>query len=303
MDEAQDCKCDPGLPAWLATFADLMSLLMCFFVLLLAFSEMDVLKFKQIAGSMNFAFGVQNKIEVKDIPKGTSMIAREFSPGKPEPSVIESVMQHTMEITETTLEIPKGGDTEGEESADDQGIADKDLQAEVENMKKILGKELKNGEIEIEALSNMIILRIRERGLFPSGNEMIHSTFKPTLDKISKLLNESKARDQIRVEGHSDNIPIQTARFRSNWDLSAARAVSVAHELMRNKNLEPERFVVSGYADTKALVPNDSAKNRARNRRVEIQIVKGKPHKGDRLRADPEGPPQLLALPNDLLEE
>jgi len=69
-------KCPPeGLPAWMGTFADLMSLLMCFFVLLLSFSEMDVKKFKQIAGSMKFAFGVQNKIELKDIPKGTSVVA------------------------------------------------------------------------------------------------------------------------------------------------------------------------------------------------------------------------------------
>ena len=86
MDE-QECKCPPpGLPAWMGTFADLMSLLMCFFVLLLSFSEMDVLKFKQIAGSMKFAFGVQNRLEVKDIPKGTSVIAQEFRPGRPEPS-------------------------------------------------------------------------------------------------------------------------------------------------------------------------------------------------------------------------
>ena len=76
MAEEECPKCPPeGLPAWMGTFADLMSLLMCFFVLLLSFSEMDVLKFKQIAGSMKFAFGVQNKIEVKDIPKGTSVIA------------------------------------------------------------------------------------------------------------------------------------------------------------------------------------------------------------------------------------
>ena len=84
MANPPECKCPPpGLPPWMGTFADLMSLLMCFFVLLLSFSEMDVLKFKQIAGSMKFAFGVQNKIEVKDIPKGTSIIAQEFRPGKP----------------------------------------------------------------------------------------------------------------------------------------------------------------------------------------------------------------------------
>jgi chemotaxis protein MotB len=85
-------KCSPeGLAPWMATFADLMALLMCFFVLLLSFSEMDVLKFKQIAGSMKFAFGVQNKIEVKDIPKGTSVIAMEFRPGRPDLTPIDTI--------------------------------------------------------------------------------------------------------------------------------------------------------------------------------------------------------------------
>jgi chemotaxis protein MotB len=75
-----------GVPAWVMTFADLMTLLMCFFVLLLAFSEMDVMKFKQLSGSMKNAFGVQAEIEVKSIPKGTSVIAQEFSPGRKGPS-------------------------------------------------------------------------------------------------------------------------------------------------------------------------------------------------------------------------
>ena len=100
MSDQDECDCPPeGLPAYMGTFADLMALLMCFFVLLLSFSEMDVLKFKQIAGSMQFAFGVQNKVDVKDIPKGTSIIAREFSPGKPKPTVIEAIMQQTIDIT------------------------------------------------------------------------------------------------------------------------------------------------------------------------------------------------------------
>ena len=97
-------KCPPeGLPAWMGTFADLMSLLMCFFVLLLSFSEMDVMKFKQIAGSMKFAFGVQNKIELKDIPKGTSIVALEFRPGKPDPTPIETVQQVTQDIRQRSL--------------------------------------------------------------------------------------------------------------------------------------------------------------------------------------------------------
>ena len=105
------CNCPPaGAPMWLATFADLMSLLMCFFVLLLSFSEMDVLKFKQIAGSMKYAFGVQNKVEVKDIPKGTSVIALEFRPGRPDPTPIEIINQQTNEMTEPVLDYQAGED-------------------------------------------------------------------------------------------------------------------------------------------------------------------------------------------------
>ena len=95
----------PGAPMWMATFADLMSLLMCFFVLLLSFSEMDVQKYKQIAGSMKSAFGVQQQVKVEDIPKGTSIIAQEFSPGKPDPSPVDTIQQVTADTTRPSLEV------------------------------------------------------------------------------------------------------------------------------------------------------------------------------------------------------
>jgi len=123
MSDEAECDCPPeGLPAYMGTFADLMALLMCFFVLLLSFAEMDVLKFKQIAGSMKNAFGVQSQVHVRDIPKGTSIIAKEFSPGKPQPTVIEAVMQQTIDITKETLEFDEPDEDEPDEG---QGI-DKD---------------------------------------------------------------------------------------------------------------------------------------------------------------------------------
>jgi chemotaxis protein MotB len=90
---------------WIMTFADLMSLLMCFFVLLLSFAELDLKKFKAIAGSMKLAFGVQREIQAPDVPMGTSLIKTEFSPGKPEPTVINSVQQATSEPNKQTLEL------------------------------------------------------------------------------------------------------------------------------------------------------------------------------------------------------
>jgi chemotaxis protein MotB len=90
--DKEECECPPeGLPAYMGTFADLMALLMCFFVLLLSFAEMDAIKFKRLAGSMRMAFGVQRVVEADQIPLGTSIIAQEFSPGRTEPTVINTV--------------------------------------------------------------------------------------------------------------------------------------------------------------------------------------------------------------------
>ena len=203
---AEKCKCPPpGLPAWMGTFADLMSLLMCFFVLLLSFSEMDVLKFKQIAGSMKFAFGVQNKIEVKDIPKGTSIIAQEFRPGKPEPTPIEVIQQQTMEMTQQMLEFQAGDETsaggrqeqrgterggQSQSTADEmsaqamQKAKDELEQASQEQVndlaKKIadqLEQQIQDGAIELESLGQQVIIRIRENGSFPSGSAFLQPQF------------------------------------------------------------------------------------------------------------------------------
>ena len=115
MEEEARVKCPTCPPPWLATFADLMSLLMCFFVLLLAFSEMDVLKFKQLAGSMKEAFGVQRDIKTKVIPKGTSIIAKEFSPGRPTPTALKVMRQHTTDDRKNNLDFRQGPDRSGSE--------------------------------------------------------------------------------------------------------------------------------------------------------------------------------------------
>jgi len=98
-------KDDAGAPAWVMTFADLMSLLMCFFVLLLSFSEMDVAKYKQIAGSMREAFGVQREIKVKEPPKGINIIAQEFSAGRPDPTPFNIVQQITTDDMKRFLDV------------------------------------------------------------------------------------------------------------------------------------------------------------------------------------------------------
>ncbi len=258
-DEECECiqqECEAGAPAWVMTFADLMSLLMCFFVLLLSFSEMDVIKFKQIAGSMKAAFGVQRQIEAPDIPMGTSIITQEFSPGKTEPTPVDDVRQITSK-EDVSLETAK---EVMEQAAKD---AASDLQVK-------MAEQIEQGLVEVDSQQDKIVIRIKEKGSFPSGSSDLREEFLPTLEIIRQQVAETPGT--ITVAGHTDDIPINTFRFRSNWELSSSRAVSVLEQLLADGNIKPENTEVKGLADTQPLVPNDSRENRATNRRVEIII-------------------------------
>lgn len=265
--EQEEVKCPPpGAPAWLATFADLMSLLMCFFVLLLAFSEMDVLKFKQVAGSMAQAFGTQREVKTKAIPKGTSIIAKEFSPGRPTPTPLKVMRQHTTDDRKNNLDFREGPDRSGSQKARDDNIK------RLEQLKKALKEQIGKGEIEVSGDNQRTIIRIREKGSFASGSASLNPKFLPVLKKIATAVDQTPGK--IHISGHTDNIPIATYKFRSNWELSSARAVSILDQILRYKNIAGERIVIQGYADTIPLVPNTTPKNRAINRRVEIEVIK-----------------------------
>ncbi len=279
------------------TFADLMSLLMCFFVLLLSFSEMDVQKYKQLSGSMKNAFGVQREVKAHEIPKGINVIAKEFSAGRPDPTPLNQVRQKTSSTKSDHLDWGKGaGDGGSEESdADIQKLIEGQLDVELkdeeaaaakqeetfaqeseEMIRQRLSKEIKEGQVEVMLEGgNRVIIRIKEKSSFFSGSSSIRKTFLPVLDKIRSTLIE--VTGEITVAGHTDNRPITTRQFRSNWDLSASRAISVAHELInggeKGKNIHSGRIKVVGHADTRPIAPNDTIKNRAKNRRVEVVIV------------------------------
>ncbi|MGC9404318.1 flagellar motor protein MotB [Vibrio genomosp. F10] len=322
MDDEEDCKCPPpGLPLWMGTFADLMSLLMCFFVLLLSFSEMDVLKFKQIAGSMKFAFGVQNRLEVKDIPKGTSIIAQEFRPGRPEPTPIDVIMQQTIDITQQTLDFHEGesdraGGTQRDKGkqtggkspdtstqdnqnneADQQQQQESDSQSEAQSeeleileeaIKKALEREIAEGAIEVENLGQQIVIRIREKGAFPEGSAFLQPKFRPLVRQIAELVKDVPGI--VRISGHTDDQRLDSELYRSNWDLSSQRAVSVAQEMEKVRGFSHQRLRVRGMADTEPLGENDTAAQRSRNRRVEISIMQGEPLYSDEVPSIPLEP-------------
>ena len=287
-EEEMECPpCPAGIPAWVMTFADLMSLLMCFFVLLLSFSEMDALKFKRLAGELREAFGVQTLINVSDPPKGTSVIARHFSPSIPEPTPINEIRQKTSDITKSSLEVLCQDEiTQQEEAQGDQGKMTREVvvksnevdsqatEAEALEMAAKLEDEIAEGQVEIETSGKKIIIRIQQRGAFRSGSDYIEDKFLPVIDKIREVLVTVPGK--ISVEGHTDDIPIQGGRFRSNWGLSTARAAAFAEELFIAPEMDEDRFQIVGHADKMPLVENDSDEGRARNRRVEIIILKSR---------------------------
>ncbi len=279
--EGEEEEQKPGSPAWMATFADLMSLLVVFFVLLLSFSEMDVQKYKQIAGSMKVAFGVQNDFELEDIPKGTSIIAQEFSPGKTEPTPIETIQQVSEDTKDPSLRVGNPDAPAQElDSEEAKKMLEEKIQAlleetlaDAELLKQILAEEVQTDKIDIETDGRSIIVRIRENGSFPSGSATLNEEFLPVMQRLRDALAEIPGK--IAVEGHTDDIPIRGGRFESNWELSAGRALSVTHELLRGELLGNERMMVVGYAETQPFTLNDTAEGRAMNRRVELVIRQG----------------------------
>jgi chemotaxis protein MotB len=398
----------------MATFADMATLLMAFFVLLLSFAEMNVPKFKQINGSMKNSFGVQRIIPTVEPPKAQSLIAQHFTPSVAEPTPIKTVQQQTTDDRKENVELKtdvapeaqqaleatkqalaqeisrgeaqvkmeagkvvvemtatptagggtgpsgqqKGGNaSSGSQSAgasasgaqsagaspsgsaaggasasgaqsagagtkgakqagtvsqgeieffakvadvqskvqapvevrdvragatDSAGGAGKagsagggsgkmDADAELQRIRQDLAKEINAGKAEVMRDGAKIIIRLAEQGSFRSGNADLQPGFMSLLGEVSKTVSSSKGR--VFIEGHTDNVPVVfNERFRSNWDLSGARAGAVADYMSTQGGLGSGRLSVSGFADTKPIDSNDSASGRGRNRRIEIII-------------------------------
>jgi chemotaxis protein MotB len=233
-----------GTPAWVVTFADLMSLLMCFFVLLLSFSEMDAQKFKEIAGELSKAFGVQREVPASDPPMGSSIIfSNPLAGAGRDRSAVEALERTNAEQLTT---------------------------ATADALREALSIELQTGGMQLEEGQRQIILRVEENGSFPSGSADVTPAFEDLLSRMADIL--SRVPGGLTIEGHTDDVPIRTARFQSNWDLSAARAAAVANALLRHAEIAPTRLRVEGHAETDPREVNGDDVSRARNRRVEIIV-------------------------------
>lgn len=221
---------DGGVAAWVLTFADLMSLLMAFFVLLYSMSEVDKAKFEEFGKSMREALGKPIKLNA-DI----EYIDPEMAPT---PEQIKEQIQQTTQ--------------------------------DAEALKKLLQPQIEEKVVEVEQHGQVIMIRMLQQGVFGSGNAKLEDDFIPVLEKISQKLNTVDG--ELIVSGHTDNVPVKGGQYRSNWELSASRAYSVIEVLQSMHNIPEDRFVLRGFGDTRPQAPNDTAENRAKNRRVEIMI-------------------------------
>lgn len=273
MDLAEDRSDDrSGAPPWILTFADLMVVLMCFFVLMLSFSEMDEQKFKVMSGSLAEAFGVQREVTATDMPRGTSSEAAEFSPAVPEPTTENEVRQEAVDSELSALD-PELTLRARELKAQEDAAA-----SQAEELRALFRQDIDDGRLLIRQEGSNVVIQLLEKDSFPSGSAALEPGSRATLQRIGTLVTAMTGA--ITVSGHTDDVPVRSGGpYRSNWELSSARAASVAHELLA-AGLDPRRLMVSGHADTQPRVANDTPANRASNRRVDITFANGRDRPG-----------------------
>lgn len=143
--------------------------------------------------------------------------------------------------------------------------------AEYEALSKSLSGEIQAGRIQISELQGKMTVRLAEKVLFPSGSATLNRDGKGTLGKVADAFKDLKDRI-VRVEGHTDDVPIRSAAFPSNWELSAARAIAVVR-FLQSAGVDPSRLAAAGYGEFQPIAPNDTAEGRAQNRRIEISLA------------------------------
>lgn len=223
-----------GAPEWLATYGDMMTLLLVFFVLLFSMSSIDSQKYKAVVQSLSGSLGV--------LDSGTTVSLEQLVNNFPSDS-------------------PTDSPTEAEELSDMQ-----------EELQKILEDTELNGQIKLEINERGLLIRFLDTVLFDSGKADLKPQAMEIIDKISNVLIESNKK--VTVEGHTDNVPISTFKFPSNWELSTTRAVNVVKYMIDKNYINPVRLSAAGYADQHPISDNNTVESRKNNRRVDMVILR-----------------------------
>lgn len=240
---------DEGTPAWMVTYSDLVTLLLTFFILLFSMATLDKQKFIDVAESLRNSFMHTGGGEMFDTNKGKNMMA-------------------IMDNNNGFATQPKEGDsTDG-----DNGKRKATMEDVVKELEKTIEEENIGNNVKLLETEDKVILRIDSVILFDSGEADIKKSGLSVLDKIGKMLR--KLDNNIIVEGHTDNVPIHSLLYPSNWELSAKRSINVVLFLTGQSEIPSEQLTSAASGEFKPILPNDSEANRAKNRRIDIVLMK-----------------------------
>lgn len=229
----------PGAPLWMTTYGDMVTLLLCFFVLLFSFSIVDKQKFQSMIGSFQGSLGI--------LDSGNSIIEDDF---------ITDALKNNLTI--------------------DQRQELEDFRKLEEVLEEYFEGSSLDSEILVSQENAGLVLRFRDNVLFDPGKAVLKPKSKEILKDIAEFLQSPEfSSKSIRIEGHTDTVPVNpTSIYPTNWELSAGRASNVVRFFIEELNLAPERFSISGYGEYQPIAPNDTAENRSKNRRVDIVILR-----------------------------
>lgn len=237
---------------WLITYADLITLLMIFFVIMYAMSKVDVAKYETLAKALQLQFADGPSI----IPKGTGILG-EAVPTESRAKDDPQQMQDDGKIDSAELEQKE-----------------EELQNLLKVVREYIAEQHLEGQVSASDTSRGIAITLNDLFLFDLGKADLKQGAYPVLEKLASLFPKLKAK--VSIEGHTDDLPIAAgSAFQDNWGLSQARSVSVIRYFVNSAKLKPETFISAAYADTKPVAPNDSEANRQKNRRVEIVVLRG----------------------------
>jgi chemotaxis protein MotB len=247
-------KVDKGAPKWMVTYSDMVTLILVFFILLFSMSQIDAVKFEAISDSF------RNRMIFDFFPSPVPM---------DNPTESTSVQEQGKNTNEFEMPV---SDKEDEADADSESTQENDsLNELMEEVENYLDENALNNVVSANRSERGVVLVLQDSILFNPGEAEVLPSALPFLTKVGNLL--SQIDNDIKVEGHTDDVPMSSFRYPSNWELSGARASSVVRFLVDENSLDERRFTISGYSDTEPLVPNDNASNRSKNRRVEIVIL------------------------------
>ncbi|HUA85575.1 MAG TPA: flagellar motor protein MotB [Bryobacteraceae bacterium] len=236
---------------WLVSYADFITLLFAFFVVMFASSQTDKSRAKQISEAVEKALEQGKTVGV--------------------PPQVAKILGGTVDDKgqgNAQMRGPGGAQRAAKEAPPDDVV---ELIPSLKVLNATLQQEIKAGKVEVSLQPRGLVVSLKQTAFFPSGTDAIDPATYSILEKVAEALNSVK--NPLRIEGHTDSVPIHTARFRSNWELSAARAISMMELLATHFHLDPTRVAIVGFADNEPEAPNDTPEGRAKNRRVDIVIM------------------------------